>query len=101
MDYVAIYPKVYIIYYASKIILNINSDVTYLVAPKSRSRVAGYYHLTGDHTKNLKLNGDIHAECKTLRHMVSSTTEAEVGEVFHNAPIAIPIRTLLHALGHP
>ena len=82
-------------------ILNIDSDAAYLIAPKSHSRVAGYYHLTGDHTQNPKLNSSIHVECKTLRHLVSSAVEAEVGGVFHNAQITIPIRTLLHDLGHP
>ena len=33
--------------------------------------------------------------------MVSSAAEAEVGGVFHNAQVAIPIRTLLKALHHP
>ena len=101
MDYVDAYPKAYIRYYASKMILNIDSDTAYLITPKARSRVAGYYHLTGDHTQNPKLSGAIHVECKTLHRVVSSTAEAEVGGVFHNALISIPIRTLLHALGHP
>ena len=34
MDYVATYPKAYIRYYASKMILNIESDAAYLIAPK-------------------------------------------------------------------
>ena len=101
MDYFATYPKAYIRYYASQMILNIDCDAAYLIAPKARSRVARYYHLTGDHTQNPKLNGAIHVECKTLRHVVSSVAESEVSGVFHNAQISIPIRTLLHALGHP
>ena len=75
MDYVATYPKAYIRYYASQMILNIDSDVAYLIVPKAQYRVGGYYHLTGDHTQNPKLNGAIHAEFKTLRHGVSSAAE--------------------------
>ena len=103
MDYLATYPKAYIRYHASDMILNIDSDAAYLVAPKARSRVAGYYHLTSNPqtTPNPTLNGSIHVECKTLRHVVSSAAEAEVAGVFHNSQIAIPIRTLLHALDHP
>ena len=103
MDYVATYPNAYIRYYASDMILNIDSDAAYIVAKKSRSRVAGYYHLSSDPkvTNDPPLNGAIHIECKTLRHVVSSPAEAEVGGVFHNAQIAIPIRTILHALNHP
>ena len=40
-------------------------------------------------------------ECKTFRHVVSSAVEAEVGGVFHNAQVIIPIRNLLYALNHP
>ena len=40
-------------------------------------------------------------ECKTLRHVVSSEAEAEIGGIFHNAQVAIPIRTLLRKLNHP
>ena len=100
MDYVAAYPTPYIRYHASDMILNIDSDVAYLVAPKSRCRVAGCYHLTNNPLPPL-LNGAIHVECKTLRHVISSAAESEVGGVFHKAQIAIPIRTLLHTLSHP
>ena len=84
-------------------ILNIDSDATYLVAPKARSRVAGYYHLSDDPLlkPNPPLNGAIHIECKTLRHVVSSAAEAERGGFFHNAQVAIPMRHLLAALNHP
>jgi hypothetical protein len=100
MDYVATYPTAYIRYHASDMKLSIDSDAAYLVAPKARSGVAGYYHLTNNPLPPL-LNGAIHVECKTLRHVLSSAAEAETGGIFHNAQIAIPIRTLLHALGHP
>ena len=47
-------------------ILSIDSDAAYLVAKKSRSRVAGYYHLSSDPKikKDITLNGAIHTECK-------------------------------------
>ena len=100
MDYVVTYPKAYIRYYASEMILNIDSNAVYIIAPKARSRVAGYYHLTKDHTEHHKLNSAIYVECKTLHHVVSLAAEAEVRGVFYNAQVAIPIRTLLHALNH-
>ena len=96
MDYLATYPKAYIRYHASDMILNIDSDAAYLVAPKARCRVAGYYHLTSNPntTTNPSLNGAIHVECKTLHHVVSSASEAKV-EGVHNSQITIPIRSLL------
>ena len=36
-----------------------------------------------------------------LRHFVASSAEAETVDLFHSAQIAIPIRKMLHQLGHP
>ena len=41
MDYVHTYPNAYIRFYTSDIILHVDSDAAYLVAPKARSRIAG------------------------------------------------------------
>ena len=79
---------------------HIDSDAAYLVAPNARSRIAGYFHLS-DHpniTKHPTLNGAILVECKTLRHVVSSSAKAEVAGIFHNAGMALPIRHILKAL---
>ena len=103
MDYLHTYPDAYIRYYASDMVLYVDSDAAYLVAPKARSRIAGYYYLS-DHpnvTKRPKTNGAISVECKTLRHVVSSSAEAEVAGIFHNATTAVPIRHILKALNHP
>ena len=84
-------------------VLHVDSDVAYLMAPKFRSRVAGYFHLS-DHlttTKTPTLNGAIHMEYKKIRHVVSSAAEAEISGVYHNSPAAIPIRIILQALNHP
>ena len=48
MDYLNTYPDAYIRYHASDMVLYVNSDAAYLVAPKARSRIAGYYYLS-DH----------------------------------------------------
>ena len=103
MDYLHTYTNAYIRYYASDMVLHVDSDAAYLVAPKARSRIAGYFHLTNhpNISKRPKLNGAILVECKTLRHVVSSSAEAEVAGVFHNATTAIPIRHVLTVLGHP
>ena len=81
-------------------ILRVDSDAAYLVAPKARSRVAGYYYLSSL-DKSPRLNGAVHVECKTLRHVVASAAEAETAGVFHNAQIVLPIRRILEALNHP
>ena len=103
MDYVQTYPNTYIRFYASHMILHVDSDADYLVAPKARSKIAGYFHLS-DHpniTKHPKLNGAKLVEYKTLRHVVFSSAESEVAGIYHNAGIATPIRQTLQSLNHP
>ena len=81
------YPDTYIRYKASDMVLHIDSDAAYLIAPTARRRVAGYFHLSNHPTttKIPTLNGAIHVECKTLHHVVSSVSEAEISEVYHNS----------------
>ena len=45
LDYVSTYPNVTIRYHASNIKFHIDSDAAYLVMPKARSRVAGFFNL--------------------------------------------------------
>ena len=100
MDYVATYPDAYIRYHASNLILSVDSDASYLVLPKARSRIAGFFQLT-DAKDSPNRNGPLQVECKTIKHVVSSAAEAEISALFHNAQTSIPIRRLLIALGHP
>ena len=103
MDYVATYPDAYIRYKASDMILNIDSDAAYLVLPKAKSRIAGFFQLTDNPRAShpLPTNGPLLVECKTLKHVVTSAAEAETSALFHNAKTAIPIRRILIQLGHP
>lgn len=98
MDYVNTCKNIYLRYYTSDMTLHIGSDAAYLVALKVKNRVAGYFHLTYNPkvTKHPKTN-----KCKTLQHIVSSAAEAEVGGIYHNAQVSIPIRILLQSLNHP
>ena len=100
LDYVATYPNVAIRFHASDMVLHIHSDAAYLVMPKARSRIAGYFYFDNKTTKLPLLNGALLVECKTLRRVVCSAAEAELSGVFHNAQTAVPIRHLLISLGH-
>ena len=101
LDYCATYPHVVLRYHASDMILNIDSDAAYLVSPGAKSRVAGYFQLNSARHSNPNVNAAILVECKTLKHVVASSAEAETAGVFHNAQRAIPIRYMLTKLGHP
>ena len=74
-------------------ILLIDSNATYLVIPKAKSRVAGYFQLNDDSKRipYLTVNRAILVKYKALYHIVSSAAEAETAGIFHNAQVAIPI----------
>ena len=82
-------------------ILNIHSDAAYLVMPKARSRIAGYFYLDNSNNKLPILNGSILIERKTLKSVVASAAESEIFGFFHNAQTVVTIRFLLISLGHP
>jgi len=76
-------------------ILHVDTDAAYLVLHKARSRIAGYYYLaqypTADAIPKPTLNGAIHVECKTLKHVVASAAEVETGGLSHNGKIILKI----------
>ena len=82
-------------------ILHNHSDGSYLSAPKAHSRAGGYYFLRNPSLDTTPLNGSIHCEATIMRHVLSSSPEAEIASLFHNAQKVIPIRHLLTDLGHP
>ena len=104
LDFAATYPNGKIRFYASDMILHIDSDAAYLVMPNAKSRVAGFFYLSNKPTNpptDVPINGDILVECATLRNVVGSAAEAECAGCYSNAQKAIPIRIALEELGHP
>jgi len=64
-------------------ILLVDSNVAYLVIPKVKSRVVGYFQLS-DYSKlipYLTLNSAILVECKALCYIVSSVVETETAGI--------------------
>ena len=55
--------------------LEIDCDAAYLVAPKARSRAAGYHYL-GNYDGKL-FNGPIYVLAKVIKAVMSSAVEAE------------------------
>ena len=101
LDYVTTYPNPKIRFYASDMILHVDSDAAYLVQPNARSRYAGYYYLGSQNSTNNTLNGAVLVICRTIRNVVASAAEAETGGLFGNGQEIIPIRRGLDALDHP
>ena len=104
LNYLNAHPNAKIRFYASDMILRIDSDAAYLVAPKAKSRIAGFFQCSN---KNLptnsttSINGPVHVECRTLRHVVTSAAEAETAALFYNTQTALELINILKALDHP
>lgn len=104
LNYAATHPEAIIRYHASKMILHIHSDASYLSEPKARSRVGGYFFLNGYDDPNAESqphNGAIHIVSKILRNVMASAAEAEVGGLFVNGQDGAFLRTTLEEMGHP
>ena len=101
LNYAASHPDAEIKYNRSNMILHTHSDASYLSAPKARSRAGGYHYLGNGDIDNPELNGPIHILASTMKNVMSSAAEAEVGAAFMNAQDACPIREILQELQHP
>ena len=82
--------------------LHIDSDAAYLIAPKAKSRIAGFYYFKcAPNNRPFPFpNHPILVECRCLRHVVSSAAEAETAGLFYNAQNALLLRRILTNLGH-
>jgi len=108
LDYCATHPDATIRFHASDMVLWTHSDASYLSAPQSRSRAAGYSFLSSRPTSPPTAtdpapphNGPVHVLCQIMRQVVASAAEAELGALFLNAQAICPIRVALEELGHP
>ena len=102
LDYLTTRPSATVRYYASEMVLNINSDASYLSETRARSRVAGY-HFMGGVPKNgqpITLNGNIFIMCGIMKYVVASAAEAKLGALFMNSKDAKVIRLILTEMGH-
>ena len=82
--------------------LHIYKDAEFIVLLKALSIIAGFYHLPNTpRTSEIFLrNGAVLVEFKTLRHVILSASEEEVGGVSQNTRMEIQIITTLEALGN-
>ena len=99
LNYCASNPEAATLYRVSDMILHINSDTAYLVAPKARSRAGGFYYM-GNRNKEL-INGPVAVNAKIIKNVMSSASEAEIGALYMNAKDAVPMRTTLAEMNHP
>lgn len=99
LNYAASNPDAEIIYRASDMILRVDSDAAYLVAPQARSRAGGYQYLSNK--EGTLFNGPVLVLAKVIKNVMTSAAEAEVGALFMNAQEAAGLRNCLEAMGYP
>ena len=88
LNYATSNPEAEIIYRTSDMILQLDSDASYLVCPEVRSRIGGYFSLWDK--DNTLFNGPIHVLAKIIKGVMASASEAEVAALFMNARETIP-----------
>ena len=99
MDYAHSNPDGEIIFRASDMQLQADSDASYLVAPKACSR-AGGFHWLGSNDGTL-FNGPIYVLAKIIKHVMGSAMEAEIRAMYMNAQKLVEYRQTLKDMGHP
>ena len=67
----------------TKMILHVNSDASFLIAPEAKSRITVYFRLQNQSTSNEKPNAPILVECLTFKHIVTLAAECETAGIFH------------------
>ena len=92
LNYAATHPNATINYLARNMILHVASDDSYLCEERACSRAGGHFSLANQLVENgdkpptlLTKNGAIHTLCHIIKTVMSSTSEAEIGNTFLNA----------------
>ena len=70
-------------FYASNMVLMIDSDTICPTLPNAKSRIAGYFYLSNYPSKTLTLflNSATIVVCKALKHVLSSSAKTETAGV--------------------
>jgi hypothetical protein len=111
LNYCVMHPDAVVRYYASDMVLYIESDASYLNETKARSRAAGYHYLSNHPPHpdqpptptdpSPPMNGAIVVPCKVMCKVLSSASEAKLTALFYNGKKGAPLRITLGELGHP
>ena len=83
-------------------ILQVNSDASYMNETKARSTASGNYFLSNNikYGKTIFLNGAIHTLCKIIG-VAASAAEAELGSLFLNTQETVKLCIALQDIGRP
>lgn len=100
LHYSARYPDNQLVFHACTMRLEIQSDVSYLSRPQSRSVAGGIFNLALSPTSAVP-NSPCHAFSSIIPVVVSSVAEAEYAALFMAGRDGAALRTVLDSLGYP
>jgi hypothetical protein len=101
LNYCTTHPEATLHYHASDMILNIQSDTSYLPEREANSKSGGFFYMGSNTDKANRLtNGEMLIISIVLKHVMSSGTEAEIGAVFLNLKEGTVLHTKLEELGN-
>jgi hypothetical protein len=100
LDYAVSQEAAILTYRASDMVLAVHSDASYLNEPNARSRVGGHHFLSTNDEIPAN-NGAVLNISQSIKAVMSSVAESELGALFINAKQAVPQRTTLEEMGHP
>ena len=81
LNYCATHPNAGVRFVASDMILALHSDASYLLEPEAKSRAAGHFYLGKQNDEDFD-NGAIMTLSKIIKHVMSSSLEAETAALF-------------------
>ncbi len=99
LDYAATHPDAIITYRKSDMVIAVHSDASYLSESKARSRAGGHFFMT-ENEEEPRNNGAVLTVAQIIKAVMSSAAEAELGGLYINSREAVPLRHLLHEMGH-
>ena len=81
-------------------ILAVHSDVSYLSEIKACSRAGGHFFCSANEIQPSN-NGAILKVSQTIKAIMTSAAEAELGSLYINSHEAVPLRHLPEEMGYP
>ena len=107
LNYSVMYSEAITRYYANHMILHIHGNASFLSEPGAKSIAGGCHFLrTASVVPNKSLikqpppNGPVHVKFTTIRNVLYSTMEAELGALFVNCQIGADTCMALIKMGH-
>ena len=101
LSYWATNPNAFIVFYASDMVIRVGIDAAYSVASKARSCKAGFIYMINHEEHKQIINDPIMFIAITLKMVVISGAEVEVGALYYNAREILPSQMGAIKMGHP